>query len=97
MSVHIIVDMNVKSGSLDQMTAFMRDNLGDTRAFDGCKSLMVQSNVDEPNNLIIVQQWQSRAHYDKYLGWRTESGGMGTMKSMLAGAPSVRYYDMVDV
>ena len=56
MSVHVIVDMNVKSGSLNQMTAFMRDNLGDTRAFDGCKSLVVQSNVDEPNNLIIVQQ-----------------------------------------
>ena len=76
MSVQIIVDCDVKADSLSEMNAFMKDNLADTRAFDGCESLTVQTNVDDPQNMVIVEQWQSREHYENYLGWRTETGDM---------------------
>ncbi len=97
MSVQILFECNVKPESAANMSAHMRDNLGDTRAFDGCEGLTVQSNVEDSNNLVLVEQWASREHYEKYLAWRRETGDLETIMSMLADEPSIRYFDLVDV
>ncbi len=44
----------------------------DTRAFDGYATLHIVRNYEVPNSIVIVEQWDSREHYDRYLAWRTE-------------------------
>ncbi len=97
MSIHVLLEVNVKPESADDMNALMKENLPDTRAFDGCEGITIQSNAEDPSNVIALEQWLSREHYEKYLAWRTETGFMDKMVSMLAGEPSIRYFDVVDV
>ena len=97
MSVHVLLEVNVKPESVDDMNALMKEIMPDTRAYDGCEGITVQSNADDPSNVVILEQWQSREHHEKYLAWRTETGVMGKIGAMLTGEPSIRYFNVVDV
>lgn len=75
----------------------MRENFSDTRAFDGCKSLDVYRDQENPTGIVFYQHWESRSHYEKYLAWQTESGFFGRFAENLSGPPSIHYYDDIDV
>ena len=55
---------------------FARYPAGDRRK-DGCKSLELTVNQNNPDNMIIVMRWQSRGHYDTYRAWRETNGDVG--------------------
>jgi len=93
--VTVIVEATAKNN--DEFDALMRSILGDTRAFDGCKGITVQRNMEESANVLLVEQWESRAHYDKYLAWREETGVLGKIVDLLEGPPNIRYYSDVGV
>ena len=97
MSVHVMLELNVKPESADDLNTLMKEILPDTRAYDGCEGITVQSNVDDSNNVVILEQWQSRENHEKYLAWRTETGVMDKIGSMLVSEPSLRYFNVVDV
>ena len=67
--------------------------LPDTRSFDGCEGLDVKINSDDPNNLVLVERWQSRPHYEKYFAWRQETGLIDRLGPVLGAPPSIRYLD----
>jgi quinol monooxygenase YgiN len=46
---------------------------------------------------VIVEQWDTRGHYEKYLAWRTESGVMDEFAAMMAGPPNIRFFDYFGV
>lgn len=77
--------------------ALMRGILADTRAYDGCKGLTVQRNMDDSAGVMLIEQWESRAHYDKYLAWRQETGVLGKIVALLEGPPNIRYFTDVGV
>ena len=68
----------------------------DTRSYDGCQGIDAYFNVDNPGNMVVVEQWESRGHYEKYQQWRTETGVMNQAVSMLTGPPSIRYFERAD-
>ena len=45
---------------------------------------------------VLVEQWQSRAHYEKYFAWREETGAMAQLGDALVAPPSLRYLDPTD-
>ena len=47
--------------------------------------------------MIQVQRWDSKEHYQKYLAWRVETGVLGELEPLLAGEPSIRFFDPIDV
>ena len=71
--------------------------LADTRKYDGCQGVETFNNQDDPNQLVLVEKWESRQHYEAYLAWRTESGALDAVVSMTSGAPSIRYFDYIDI
>ncbi len=97
MSVVVVLEVNVKPESANDMNKAMKENFPDTRAFDGCEGIRVHSGQDDPNNVVLVEHWASKEHHQKYLAWRTETGFMDQLMTMLDGPPSIRYYDEVDV
>ncbi len=74
MSVLVLFDGNAKPGNAKDITNWLRDELHHTRGFDGCNGITIHSNQDDPNNIVMVEDWDSRQQYEKYLAWRTERG-----------------------
>ena len=97
MGVAVLLEMHIKPDCIDDVKAFMKDNLDDTRSYEGCQGLDVYDNMDETGNLVIYERWDSRPQYEKYLAWRTETGTMDRMGTMVKAPPSIRYFERVDV
>ena len=97
MSVMIIFETRTKSKEISNMKSYLDEILPDTRAYDGCQSLDVYFNTEDTGNMVMVEFWDSRAHYEKYLNWRTETGVMDKVGAMLAEPPSIRYFDKTDL
>ena len=95
MSVSVIVEGTVKD--MDAFEALLLKILPATRSFEGCEGLTVHRNMDEAANVVLIEQWESRAHYDKYLAWRDETGVLGQLAALPEGPPSIRFYSNVGV
>ncbi len=93
MSVLVLFDGNAKPGNGKDITNWLRDELHHTRGFDGCNGITIHSNQDNPDNMVFVENWDSRQQYEKYLAWRTERGDLEKWGGWLSGAPSIRYFD----
>ena len=59
--------------------------------------MTVHRNLDDPANVVLVERWESRALYDKYLAWREETGVLGQIGALLEDPPSIRFYSNVGV
>ena len=97
MTAQIILEFRAKSNCIEASRDFLRRVLPDTRGYTGCISIVVVQNQDDPASFMIVEQWDSRAHYEKYLAWRTESGVMNEFAAMMQGEPSIRFFDYCGV
>jgi quinol monooxygenase YgiN len=96
MSTVVLLEIQVKPESVDEMKAFLQRIIPETRAYDGCQGLDLYGNLDDPGNLVVYERWASRQHYEKYLAWRSETGVADQLGAMLAAPPSIRYFERVD-
>lgn len=96
MAVMVLLEVQAKAGTGSELVETFRAVLPDTRAYEGFLDIVVHQNQDDPDNLAIVEKWVSKAAYEKYLGWREETGVLAQLVEALAGPPSIRYYDITD-
>lgn len=97
MACTVVLEIQLKPEVIETAKGAFKEILPDTRAYDGCQGVHVVENQDEAGNLVLVETWESRAKYETYLGWRAETGVLDQLGAMCAGAPSIRYFDTVDV
>jgi quinol monooxygenase YgiN len=57
------------------------------------QTLYCIQNQEDPEVVLIVEQWDSRQHYERYLAWRAERGDMEIFGAMMAGPPNIRFFD----
>ena len=74
---------------LDAFTA----SLGDTRAFDGCTSVETYVDSDNPDTIMLIEEWESRNQQEAYLGWRVESGMIEMLAPVLAEPFEMHYFE----
>ncbi len=67
--------------------------LPDTRAYEGCVSVEVFIDVDVPDTLLLIEEWESRSHYEQYMAWRIETGTIALLESILESPLEVRFLD----
>ncbi len=96
MSVMVLLEAPVKAEEISNMKSYLAELFPESRDYDGCQGMDVYFNTDDEGNMILVEHWESRAHHEKYLGWRTETGVMDKLGGMLAGPPSIRYFERAD-
>lgn len=96
MSIIVLLEAKVKPESVNEMKLALKGLFPETRTYNGCRGIDAYFNEDDPDNLIFIEHWDSREHHQKYLAWRTETGVMDQFGSMLAGPPSIRYFERVD-
>ena len=97
MGCYVTVEITAKKGTGPAMLEAMRVALPIMRSRDGCQSLELTVNQDEPENMIVVMRWQSRKHYDNYLAWREETGVVKQFADATGGGLSIRFFDVIDV
>lgn len=93
MTCQVILEFKAKPGAIEKAKAWLRSVLPDTRGFEGCLTLYCIQDQDEPDAILIIEQWAKRENYEKYLAWRGERGDMETFGSFMAGPPKIRFFD----
>lgn len=97
MSILVILECTTNPANTKDLTDFLRDELHHTRSFDGCNSITIHTNQEDPNNFAFIEDWDSKEQYEKYLGWRTERGDIDKLVGWMAGPPSIRHFDKTEV
>lgn len=64
-----------------------------TRAFEGCESVEVYTDADNPDTIVLWEKFATRADHEAYLGWRIETGMIDMLGSILASDLQVTYLD----
>ncbi len=97
MTCQAILELKVKPEAVEKTREWFSANLPDTRAFEGCVSILMVQNQEDPTDLMIIEQWDSPEAYQKYIGWRTERGDIKAMGEMVAAEPKVRVFNYFGV
>ena len=96
----VILEVVAKPECVDSMKEMLKTALPDTRSYDGCQDVTVFLNEDG-RTFVLVERWDSKEHYEKYLEWRTDPGAgvtsLDDLGSMIAEEPSIRYWEPVGV
>ena len=74
------------------MLGWLREILPDTRCREGCVSVSVTRNQDEPTNFAFVELWDSR---QRYFAWREQQGVLKDLATMVDGEAKFRFFDIV--
>jgi len=77
------------AGLLDVFTT----SLADTRAFDGCISVETFVDADNPDTVMLIEDWESKPQQETYLAWRIENGMIDLLGPVLAEPLEMRYLD----
>ncbi len=96
MAVKVILEVKAKPGTGDELVAFFRSILPDTRAHDGCISVETLQNSDDADQVVVVEAWESRGQYETYLAWQRDRGTSARLMEGLAGPPSIRHFDVTN-
>jgi quinol monooxygenase YgiN len=96
MSVMVLFEAPVKSDAVAKMKSYLAQIFPDTRAYEGCQGIDAYFHTEDGNRMVFVERWDSRAHHQKYVSWRTETGEMDKIGAMLAAAPSIRYFESTE-
>ena len=96
MAVTVLLELKAKSGTGDALAGVFKQILPDTRAFEGCNGVTVLQNEDDSDTLVLVEEWDTKQHHEKYMGWRTETGLVDQLVAAIEGPPSIRYFGTAD-
>ena len=67
MSVTVITDLAIKPEEVEWVISTLLSILPNTRKAEGCLGAELQQNQDDSNNLLIVQEFETREHYRAYM------------------------------
>jgi len=80
-------------GKGEEFLGGLKAMLLDTRAYDGCASVDAYVDADDPDTVMLIEQWESRAHMERYLAWRNESSVAERGATIFAAPPEFRYLE----
>ena len=97
MTCQVILDFRAREDSIEDLRSYLHKILPETRGYDGCNNLYLIQNQDDPMALVVIEQWDTRPKYEKYLAWRTETGVVDELITFLDGEPTFRFFDYFGV
>jgi quinol monooxygenase YgiN len=96
MTCYVMLEFTAKKEAGATLLEGLRAALPATRTKEGCQSVELTANQDNPDNMIIVMQWESRRHYDTYRAWRESNGDVKRFADATEGGLSIRFFDITD-
>lgn len=95
MSILTVLELEAADGKAEQVKAVLKKHLADTRARQGCELVTVHQDQANPNLILLIERWASRADDEAYRAWRAGDGAVPEMAALVVGG-SVRYFEDVD-
>ena len=96
MAVSVLLEGHLIEGAKNGFTTLLAEKFKLTKSFDGFQAIDLTYDIEDPNNWVITEVWDSKEDYEKYLQFRQEDGTLGEVASVCKGAPSVRIFEIVD-
>ena len=96
MTASVLLEGVLKDGEVENFTEIAREAFKVTRADDGCIEINLTLNVENRNNFVLTEKWESKEHYEKYLAFRTEDGTVELIGSLCDEGPTIRIFDISD-
>jgi quinol monooxygenase YgiN len=97
MPINVILEMKSSSDKIEELKAYLSSILPVTRQYFGYINLEVLSSLDDANELVIYETWESREAYQKYFNWRAETGVFDKLGEMIVGEPKVRFLENIGI
>jgi quinol monooxygenase YgiN len=91
-----MLEFTARKGTGPAVLEALRQALPETRNKDGCLSLDVTVNQDDPDNIMLVMRWATRRHYQTDRDGREATGAVQRFAEMTVGGLSTRFFDLAD-
>jgi quinol monooxygenase YgiN len=89
--VTVLLTMKTKPGRASELLAIFREILPDTRAREGCLGVDVVRDLDDPDSILLIQEWAERSNHESYRAWRAEQGTSALFAHLIAEPATLRY------
>jgi quinol monooxygenase YgiN len=86
MAVVALLELRFQPEALEKAHPMLREILADTRAFEGCLSVDVLIDNEDPAHVVVHETWASVEHDTAYRAWRAGDGATA-LGTVLAAAP----------
>ena len=97
MSTIVIVESKAKQGLVEELLATYSKFTPIARGTEGNISLDLIRNQDDPDVIILYQEWESREHYEKYLAEFEKLGKRKILQTLVEGDVNIRFFDPTSV
>jgi quinol monooxygenase YgiN len=87
--VTITMAITLKPEAVEPFCSGMPEMLKDTVKFAGFRDIRVVRNKENPNQVLLIENWDSEDAYKAYIKWRTERGDMDAMAGAVAAPPKL--------
>jgi heme oxygenase (mycobilin-producing) len=95
-TITALLDLRLKTDSLETAHKMMHATLTDTRAFPGCLDVTVLVDSDDPTHVVVHETWESIEHDRAYRAWRASPEGASDLRSILAEPPRLTYLTVAE-
>ena len=95
MAIMVTVKFPMQAGKAPGFLDLMGKVLPETRAYAGCVGVRTYAEA-AGDHVFLVEEWETKAHQEAYLGWRVETGLMDAIGPFVSGGPEVTYYEIRD-
>ena len=96
MSIIVLVNLDVKEKSVEELKKYLKEILPDTRSFEGCQGVQVYESKESPTKMTIHAKWISEEAQKKYMSWRIDTGALDKLMPMLSEQPNLEFHNIVD-
>ena len=83
-----------KPDKAEEMNDWFKNNLSDTKAYEGCQLIKGGYNKDT-NEVILYEVWDSKEAHQKYVNWRVEIGDIPKLVEFSTKEPEIIYHEEV--
>jgi quinol monooxygenase YgiN len=63
-----------------------------TRQHKGFRNIRLLRSAQDPNELVLIQEWDSVQDHQNYMQFRTDSGDLAKLMAMTAGPMHLNYW-----
>ena len=92
-TIAVTFELTLKPEAVEGFCAQMPITLEETREFPGFVAISIRRHADQPNRVILIEEWESRSAYEAYVAFRTETGMMDAMNDIITEEPRLEIWD----
>ena len=90
--IFVTLRLNASDGA--EFQTFLAQILPQTRRAQGCRYNKSYVSRDNPNELLLIQEWDSLEDQQAYMKWRESTGVLDQFKGFLAKPPELDFWEL---